>query len=536
MRPFLEKTFGQIREYFGRMSKKDKIRLTILSLVVVALAIVAVVLLGRTNYVTLYAAQSTAEAGEIFEALRDMGEPAKVEGTRVLVAEDRASELRARLAAQGVIDSDDTDLTIMESAASFNVTDSHAKKLYEAQAESQIRAQILKVDKIQSALVTVNFGEYSPFVVSQGVRDATASVMLVVRGGAMLTNAEAQSIAAIVMGSIQGIKYENIAITDSNLNHYRVGDENADLGMEMNSRIALQNLLQQQIKMQGEQLLTPVFGMDNLQVSAHVTLNFDKELSEQVEFFPPIPGEMDGIVRSKSELFENQRRAAAAGGIPGTDTNAMGTVDYPYGTLGDDDEYRRAVLENNYEINETRTVIERQQGNIEEVSVAVLIDSESILEDYSAEVTNLVAKGLGIAAENIAVEHVPFSYRGISLEDIQAEREALEEQARRRELLETILMWAVILLLGLAFMSLIKAIVKAIRGSEVAEHALVGGGIDYLADDYDEEEEGEYYDSATQYEDVKLNTKSSGLEQIERFIDSDASAVAQLLRNWLSDE
>jgi flagellar biosynthesis/type III secretory pathway M-ring protein FliF/YscJ len=38
------------------------------------------------------------------------------------------------------------------------------------------------------------------------------------------------------------------------------------------------------------------------------------------------------------------------------------------------------------------------------------------------------------------------------------------------------------------------------------------------------------------YDEVELSTKSVGLEQIERFIDKDAGAVAQLLRNWLTDD
>jgi flagellar biosynthesis/type III secretory pathway M-ring protein FliF/YscJ len=56
-------------------------------------------------------------------------------------------------------------------------------------------------------------------------------------------------------------------------------------------------------------------------------------------------------------------------------------------------------------------------------------------------------------------------------------------------------------------------------------------GIDILLDD-DEEKELD----AREYEDVSLTTKSPGLEQIEKFIDKDAVSVAQLLRNWLSDD
>ena len=535
MRAFLDNRLKQLREFFGKMARKNKIKLAVLTVVIIILAIVIVSVLNRTNYETLYVAQSTSEAGKVFEALREMKEPAKVDGTKILVPEGRTSELRAMLATQGVIDSDETDLLILDGAAGFGITDSHAKKLYEAQRASEIRAQILKSEKIQSAVVTVNFGEYSPFVVSSGVRDATAAVMLVVQGGAMLTSQEAQAIADLVRANVPGVEYENISITDNNLNHYPVGEENVDIGAEINSRIALQNQLIQQLQTQGEQLLSPVFGMSSIRIAANVILNFDEKVTETVEFYPPVAGELDGIVRSSSELQENQRRATAAQGIPGTDSNAMGTVEYPFGTLEDGDEYRRAVIEKNYEINETREVINHEQGKIVELGMAVLIDSDSVAGDYTTEVTNLVSKGLGISRDNIAVEHVPFSDRGVTIDEIQAEMEAYEAQVRHKEIIQTVIMWAVILLLGLALISLIKSIVRALRGPvEFEEPALIEGGIDYMVDDDDyvyDEISGEM-----QAEDVELNKKSTSLEQIEKFIDKDPDAVAQLLRNWLTDD
>jgi flagellar M-ring protein FliF len=250
-----------------------------------------------------------------------------------------------------------------------------------------------------------------------------------------------------------------------------------------------------------------------------------------VEFTPPIPGEMDGIVRSASQIWETQRRAAGAEGIPGTDTNAMGTVEYPYGTLGDGELYARYLYERNYEMNELRTMIERAQGTIQYLSISVLINSENVEEDYSEAIRNLIAMGIGVAPMNIAVEHVPF-YEDTSLADWWAAWDEYEEQLRRQALFQNILMWAVILLLGLAFISLIKTFIKAVKPPPEPEPALADGGmIDYLADD-----EEYMIDEMEHYEDIELNTKSTGLEQIERFIDKDPSAVAQLLRNWLVDE
>ena len=528
MREFMENILRQLREFFGKMTRKDKIRLAILVAAVIILAIVVVSLLSRTTYVTLYTAPSDAEAGVVQDALMEMGEKVQVNGRSILVPEERADELKNRLAAQGVIDSDDMNYDMLNSAAGFNITENHAKKLYDAQRSLEIRTQLLKFERIQSAVVNITSGETTPFLISSGTKEATAAVVIEVKNGAMLTNAEAQAIADTVQANVQGLKYENISITDTKLNHYKIGDGSVDLGTEINSRIALQNLLQQQLQEQGERILTPIYGLSNTQVTANVKLNFDKKVTESVEFFPPIPGEEDGIVRSSSELYENSRAQNAAEGIPGTDSNAMGTVEYPYGTLADGYEYAKAIIEKNYEIDETRTMIEHEQGVVQTASVSVLIDREAVVEDYSLEVANLVSKGLGIPPDNIAVELVPFSYHGIDYEQMIRDLEALREQERRQEIIKMVLIAAVVLLLGLAIISLIRSIVRAIKGPEPEELLLAEGGIDYLADEELGEEAFE--------DDVALNTKSTALEQIERFIDKDPASVAQLLRNWLTDE
>jgi len=525
----------QLREYFGKMSRGNKIRLAILSAVIIILAIVTISLLTRTNYVTMYTAKDQAEAGDILTALREMNVPYKIEGTRILVPEDRVSEIQASLASHGIIGAVGLDLSIMEGAAGFSVTENHANQLYAAQRAADIRAAILTSPKIQNAIVTVNPGETSPFVHQSKAREATCSVMLTLNRGATLTNQEAQSIAEHVRRAVQGISYENISIIDNNLNHYKVGEEVKDFGTEMNSRIELQNRLIEQTKIAGEQLLMPVFGVSNVRINPTIRLNFDKVVTESVAFEPPVAGEMDGIVRSYSDLWEAQKNDGAAEGIPGTDTNAMGTVEYPYGNPEDNERYQKAIIEKNYEINEIRTIIEQAQGKIEYLSVAVVINASAVEEDYTREVANLVSAGLGIAAEHVSVERMPF-YVDSSAEDAKKEQEEYEARERQKELIQTIIKWSVILLLGLALIMLIRTIFKAVKPAPEPEPVLEAGGagIEYIVGDDDDQRDD--VTDVSQYEEVELQTKSTGVEQIERFIDKDPAAVAQLLRNWLTDE
>jgi len=533
MKAYVDNTWAQLKEYLSKMSKGSKIRLAILAVLVIALAIIAAVLLSQTNYVVMYTAQDLVEAGTVADALRDMNVPHVVEGTRILVPEERVSELRAELSMQGVLGPRGLDQTIMDGAAGFAVTDAHARRLYDTQLQDWIRVQITRAQRIEDAIVIVHTGETSPFRAQRGVRPATASVVLTVRGGGRLSRPEAQTIAQIVRAAIPGIQLENITIADENLHYYPIGDAAEDIGTEMTARIVLKDMLEGQLQAQVEQILSPVFGINHLEVTPTVRLNFDRVVTESVRFDPPIAGELGGIARTSHDLWEVHRRDAEAAGIPGTDSNAMGTVEYPYGDLENGLVYETRITERNWEINETREHIVRAQGTIEHLSIAVLLDLNAVEEDYREEIAELVSVGLGINANNVIVQRLPFNNIDDTAEQMRAEMRAREEEARRMELIRMIIMWSVIFLLGLMLILLIRSIFRALNPPPEPEPALAGiGGIDYMAaDDYDITDVSEYEE-----EEIEIKTKPTGLEQIEKFIDKDPVAVAQLLRNWLSDE
>jgi len=211
----------------------------------------------------------------------------------------------------------------------------------------------------------------------------------------------------------------------------------------------------------------------------------------------------------------------------------MGTGEYPWGDIDERDLFRELINSRNYEINETRQMIEHEQGYVESTTISVLInaDTEGIDEDYTAQVTDLVSKAVNVNPSSIAVHILPFANIDSTMADMYASWEAEQAAARNRELLNTILQYAVIVLLGVMVMMLVRTIVIAVKPPPEPEPILMAAGpegVDYLIDD---EEPGEM-----EFEDVDLTQKSPGLEQIERFIDKDSASVAQLLRNWLGDD
>jgi len=535
MRETAIRLWTQFREWFAKMPKGRKIQLAILSVFVIVLSIIVTSLLTRTVWVPIPGTGDPINTSHIYEALVEMNFPVRPVGNRVEVPQERLSEAQMLLRNEGFLGTTNFNDNILQDATGFGITDRHAGVLYARQTAQDIRTQLMRNERVTDALVIVNPGERTPFRTQLNTNQATASVMLTLRGGGRLSQTEAQTVADIVRTAIPGIEYENITIADSDLIQYRIGEAGQDIQEVFAQRELLETRLTNDLQESVYQLLSPVFGLSNIRVQPRVRLNFDSVDIEQIEFFPPIAGEMEGIVRSSEHLHEMSRRWSNAEGIPGTDSNNMGTVEYPWGTLDDNDMYRRAILQNNYDINQTITQIQRQEGTIEYLSIAVNInrDIEDVEEDFTEEVIDLVSKAVGTSPNNISVHLLPFAHPDTTWEDAQAAQDALDREARNRWLFETILMYAVIALLVVMVMLLGRTIVKAVKPPPEPEPVLIAAGPDGIDMLIGDEDEG---DEAKEYEDVELHTKSPGLEQIERFIDKDSASVAQLLRNWLSDE
>jgi flagellar M-ring protein FliF len=298
----------------------------------------------------------------------------------------------------------------------------------------------------------------------------------------------------------------------------------------MTQQFELENQFEEQLELQVQNLLTPVYGAGSLEAAASVTLNFDDEVVESVEFSPPIEGETDGIIVSMSELYENSRTVTDAEGTVGTDSNGVGTVEYPYGTLGEDELYSKVLKEANYEINQTTTQIQRAKGTIRDLSIAILIDSEAIAEDYTENVRSLVSKAIGVSEAYISVERLPFQLTDSEFDAQLAEQNAYIKSVQFKETLNVVLKYAVILALILLAFIFIMSVAKMAMGGRKEETVLAtGGSVDYMADE-------DVTQEVSQYKDVDLNIKSDGVLQLEKFIEKDPAAVAQLLRNWLSDD
>jgi flagellar M-ring protein FliF len=326
-----------------------------------------------------------------------------------------------------------------------------------------------------------------------------------------------------VLKSVSGLELENISIVDAAMHQYDVAGE------KENDYSTTQYELTQKTKETYEQqvlsVLTPVFGKENVSAAVNVVLNFDSETLTSVEYDTPLENSEEGLAVSMEELYELTKGEGGAEGTAGTDSNGVALSEYVYRDA-DMEDFQKISRTVNYELNELQTQIVRQQGSIEKLSVAVLLNSRINDEDYSSSVVSLVSKAIGVDEASVSVEMLPFleSADGDGASGAFAEHASLVDGLKKKELVKTLIIAGTILVLAVFILRFLQVMLLRRGGFAVSSQA---AGEAVLTDG-----------SALQEEllDIMASAKSKNKEKIERFVDTDPAAAAQLLRNWLMDD
>jgi flagellar M-ring protein FliF len=518
------------------MEKGRRTRLIILASLIVLIIIVATVLLNHKSYSVLYSGMNPKEAGEVLAALSEKNVSAKVQGNdTVLVESSQVDSVRMQLAAEGYPKSG-FNFDIFKNASGLGTTDMEKRVYLQFQYQDNLRRTIVKMDKVDDAVVNVNLSEESPFVLAEDTKPATASVMLILKEGYKIDKPEVRTITELVSKSIPGLKSENVRIVDSKMNLYTL-DDNDELE-NLGTQLQLQQNVQTRLKNQITNLLTPVFGKDRVIAEVNVVLNFDKQVTESKVFTPPVEGAGNqGIVISMKELSETIKN-----NVTPSDDNESGTPQYPSAD-GDDDLYEKVSKESNMELNETKTLIENAKGQIKDLSVSVILDSSDSQDDYKDNVRQLVANAIGVGNDKITVEMLPFRKMDNSqVTDLFSNQNQLLTNIQKAETTKYIIISVAAFVVLLLLLAIVRSFTRKdiydeyYEGYEEYEEydeeqskVANGKGVDIVADE-------EIVPPPLEEKELQFAEKDTTLKELGKYIDKSPEAVAQLLRRWLYDD
>ncbi|MCG4586475.1 hypothetical protein L0P56_13360, partial [Anaerosalibacter bizertensis] len=232
-------------------------------------------------------------------------------------------------------------------------------------------------------------------------------------------------------------------------------------------------------------------------------INFDSEVTKIVEFSPPIEDNEEGLIRSMEEIEETM--VGGEGNIPvGVDGNPP---DYEMED-GGVSRYDKASRVINNELNEINREIKRAPGQVEGITVAVLINEAALIdgemtEEKRQEISELVTAATGLDTREVRVSSQNFN--------MMKEPEEEEEESNLTK-------W---ILLGAGLVSAIIGFIIYRRKKRKDEEMELEDLERALEEEIEEE---------TRVQELDFEREESEMKtQIEEFIEKKPEAVTQLL-------
>ncbi|MFD1787457.1 flagellar basal-body MS-ring/collar protein FliF [Sphingomonas floccifaciens] len=383
----------------------------------------------------LFAGLADADKAAVVQALDTANIDNGTDGSgNVTVAEDDYHKARMLLAGQDLPKAAPGGYALLDQLPMGISRVVEGERVKQAR-ETEIARSIQEIDVVAEARVHLATPESTVFVRDQAA--PTASVVLKLQPGRVLSDAQTRSIVNLVAASVPGMKPDAVTIVDQMgtlLSNPSDGTDGA-----ADKRIAMQRQVEDKVKAQVAQLLTPLVGAGNFTAEVQADINFDETQATRESY------EKQGTLRAEQGAWTgNQPNAGAPGGIPGALSNQApaastlttpangATQPPPNGAPGQttpagpvtdamkqSDSFARA-----YDLGREVSVTRNAPGSVRRLSVAVLLREPEKGRRTAMEIqqiTGLVQAAVGYNAERQdQVQVISKKFTGAAIEGTAA--------------------------------------------------------------------------------------------------------------------
>lgn len=394
-----------IKEFWNKQSSKNK-KFAIGGFIALVLgALIITLILNKQDYVVLFSEIDEEETVEVMQQLQESNVNYKYEndGT-ILIPAEQENKLRMQLAQSGHPRTG-TNYDVFTQNIDFMTTDYEKRKYEVFQLQERLQDSIETIDGVKEAIVTINIPEQKNFAWETNKAKSSASVKVNLDRGYSLSNSQTNGIMQLVTKSIEGLNEENVAIIDTEGNSLVSSTEMQQTNI-IKLKLEIEKEFEQETIKDVTDFLAKIYGPENIQVSAKSIINFDKKISELLQYMPD-----DETKKGVPSTTQNDREITGpgetVGGVAGAETNAE-VPTYPGVVIEGENIYFKDSNSINYLVSQLKEQIEQSPGQIEGLTVAAVINKASMRDEEIQEVKELIAFSLGIGTENVALHNMIF--------------------------------------------------------------------------------------------------------------------------------
>lgn len=388
----------------GMPKKKKIIGASVLGgILLIALAGTLILNIGKMGYRVLYEGLEPEEQNTIYAMLQDMGVSAQINGDGNIVVPSRDyDQCLLELATKGYPQSALT-YGLFENHSGMTTTEAESKQWRLYQLQDRIQATLKGLQGVSNAVVTIDVPDTGTYVWEKDSETQQASAGVTLSLTRTLSEEQVSAIKNLIASSVPQLSPENVTVLDASTMQELVGSEDQSSGsFSAEQNLEFEKQVQKQLEDNVLRVLAPRYGTDGVVAVAKAVIDYDKMMTEEMTLQEKEGG--GGYTTDFSEQYSIDGDVPASG-IVGEENN----TDIPEQAYDETDEngtltdYNRDI---HYDYGYIKTQIEKGNAILKDATISVMVDEMNMTDMRRRELTDLISKSTGIAAENISVSPI----------------------------------------------------------------------------------------------------------------------------------
>ncbi|MBU1936946.1 flagellar M-ring protein FliF [bacterium] len=332
---------GPLNDFWKRLTIGQKAGLVLSATLILTMAVLLVTWTSKSPYVALYSELSGKDAAKIADVLRENKVPYRLSdgGSQILVPQNTVYEQRLHFAGLNLPSSGELGYELFDKPM-LGMSEFMQRMNYHRALEGELSRTIGELEEIESARVHLVLP--APTLFEEDKKPPTASIVLRLNPNAKPTQKQIQGISYLIAYAVEGLDVENITIVDALGNLLSSSSGSSTAAGLTSTQLEVQYEMEKALTDKAKALLDDVVGPGKSQVKVSAKLNWNRT-EKTIESY-----DNEAIAIRSEERQE----------LSGATTE------------------ERSVT--NYEVPRTVETIIPEVGNIERLSVSILVDGTYI--------------------------------------------------------------------------------------------------------------------------------------------------------------
>lgn len=527
----IKELWGKVLEWWNKFTSKQKtVIIGVAAAVIFAFAILIFVF-SQPTYVELGRYETTAEAAEVVKLLEssDIGYRTSADGLQVMVREEDKPTAALALGASGF---STTTMTIDDvTSGGFSTTESDKQKRYVALRQSELESIIESMPAVKMAWVQLSVPEQDGTLIAT-TQETSAAIFLELQGD--FTEENAAYVARAVATSLGNTTTNNITILDMSGVLLFSGSSEISVGGLASSQLTARQQQENQVINSVKRVIYGTGQFNSVEVACNLDIDFSSTTSTSQTYDAP-DGRTEGML--SEETIYQAESTGNNGGLPGTDSNSNDNAttyqwqDYSNSSSTESEEYRKYLPNSYTQSSETppgKINYANSSATITAVNYRVIKEEDAKSQGLLDGITWDEYKAANAEPQKLVVDDEFYSAvataTGMNTENITIMAYSRNEFIDRddsvlvTDIVSVVLIVLILALLGFVVFRSMQTRQEPAPQEELSLESLLQSKPD------------------TEIEDIGVENKSDTRVMIEKFVDENPEAAANLLRNWLNED